>query len=216
VFYTQANIANLPKLSYLQIMFLNFFYTLKKHGIPVSLHEYLHLMEGLQKQVIDRTLDDFYALCKTVMVKQEAHLDRFDKIFGMYFKDLVDIPDDFFKTHIPEEWLRKHLMNQLTDEEKEAIEKMGGFDALMERFKELLEEQRERHQGGNKWIGTGGTSPFGANGYNPEGFRLGQESSRNRSAIKVWDKREFRNLDDRVELYSNAFVTSLERVYLRS
>lgn len=193
-------------------MFLNFFYSLKKHGIPVSLHEYLTLMEALKQGIIAMNIDDFYALCKTIMVKQENHLDRFDKLFGAYFKGLEDIPDDFFETQIPKSWLEKHLMNSLSEEEKAQIEKLGGFDALMERFKELLKEQNERHEGGNKWIGTGGTSPFGANGYNPEGFRIGQDQSRHRSAIKVWDKRAFRNLDDKVELNTRNIKMILKRL----
>ena len=193
-------------------MFLDFFYALKKHGLPVSLHEYLTLMEALKQQLIDYHLDDFYALSKTVLVKQEGHLDRFDQIFGHYFKGLEAIPDDFFSTKIPSEWLRRQLMKELSEDEIAAIEKMGGFDALMERFRELLKEQRERHGGGNKWIGTGGTSPFGAYGYNPEGFRIGQEGSGQRKAIKVWDKRSYRNLDDSVELNTRNIKMALKRL----
>lgn len=193
-------------------MFLNFFYTLRTHGLPVSLHEYLSLMEALKKEVIAKNLDEFYALCKTIMVKQEGHLDRFDKVFGMYFKGLEAIPDDFFDQKFPKEWLEKYMLNQLSDEEKEAIKKLGGLDALMDRLKELLKEQKEKHAGGNKWIGTGGTSPFGAYGYNPEGFRIGQEGSGHRKAIKVWDKREFRNLDDNVELNTRNIKLALKRL----
>ncbi len=193
-------------------MFLNFFYTLRIHGLSVSLHEYLTLMDALKKEVIDYSLDDFYALCKTIMVKQESHLDRFDKVFGHFFKGMEAIPDDFFTKKIPKDWLFKNFLNSLSDEEKEAIEKMGGLDALMERFQELLKEQRERHEGGSKWIGTGGTSPFGAYGYNPEGFRIGQQGTGNRSAIKVWDKRQFRNLDDNVELNTRNIKMALKRL----
>ncbi len=193
-------------------MFLDFFFALKKHGVPVSIHEYLHLMEALQQDIIDYNLDSFYALSKAILVKQEGHLDRFDLIFGHYFKGLEEIPDDFFTTKIPDDWLRQQFMSQLSDEEKAAIEQMGGFDALMERFKELLKEQRERHAGGSKWIGTGGTSPFGAYGYNPEGFRFGQEGGRHRKAIKVWDKREYRNLDDSVELNTRRIKLALKRL----
>lgn len=193
-------------------MFLNFFYSLRKHGLPVSLHEYLNLMDALKKGVVAYQIDDFYALCKTVMVKQENHLDRFDLIFGEYFRGMEAIPDDFFTQKIPEDWIKQHLLNQLSEEEKAQLEKMGGFDALMERFKELLKEQRERHQGGNKWIGTGGTSPFGSMGYNPEGFRIGAESAGNRTAIKVWDQRQFKDLDDKVELNTRNIKLALKRL----
>ncbi len=193
-------------------MFLNFFYTLKKAGLPVSIQEYLTLMEALKKEIVEYHIDDFYALSRSVLVKHEGHLDAFDKIFGYYFQGLEEIPDDFFTSKIPEDWLRKVLMDQLSEEEKAAIEKLGGFDALMERFRELLEEQREAHNGGNKWIGTGGTSPFGAYGYNPEGFRIGQKGSGNRSAIKVWDKREFQNLSDKIELNTRNIKLALKRL----
>ncbi len=193
-------------------MFLSFFYTLRSHGLPVSTHEYLGLMEALQKEVINKSVDDFYALCKTVFIKQEAHLDRFDKVFGLYFKGIEFIPDDFFESKIPKDWLKDALFNQLSEEEKEAIEKMGGLDALMERFQELMREQNERHAGGNKWIGTGGKSPFGANGFNPEGFRIGQNGGKNKSAIKVWDRRDFRNLDDKVELNTRSMKMILKRL----
>ena len=150
-------------------------------------------------------------LSKAIFVKQEAHLDRFDQLFGQFFKGLEEIPDDFFTTMIPKEWIQDYFLNQLSEEEKARIEKMGGLDALMDRFKELLEEQQENHAGGNKWIGTGGTSPFGHGGYNPEGFRIGGEG-RNRSAVKVWDRREFKNLDDRVELNTRNIKLILKRL----
>lgn len=194
-------------------MFLSFFYALRQHGLPVSLHEYLSLMEALSKGIIGYSVDEFYALSKAIFVKNEAHLDRFDLIFGQYFQGLEAIPDNFFETEIPADWLKKHLLNQLSEEERAKMEKMGGLDALMERFRELLEEQREAHAGGNKWIGTGGTSPFGAYGFNPEGFRIGGEG-KNRSAIKVWEKREFRNLDDRVELNTRNIKLILKRLRL--
>ncbi len=193
-------------------MFFNFFYDLKKHGLPVSLQEYLTLMEALKKDIISYNLDDFYSLTKIIFVKQEAHLDRFDRIFGQYFQGMEDLPDDFFEKKIPKSWLMKTFLNQLSEEERAAIEKMGGLDALMERFKELLDEQEERHSGGNKWIGTGGTSPFGAYGYNPEGFRVGQEGGRNKSAMKVWDKRLYKNLDDQVELNTRNIKLILKRL----
>lgn len=192
-------------------MFLSFFYALRQHGLPVSLHEYLSLLEALKKGVIGHSVEEFYALSKAIFVKQEAHLDRFDLIFGQYFQGLEEIPDGFFETQIPEEWLRKHLINQLSEEERAELEKLGGLDALLERFRELLKEQREGHAGGNKWIGTGGTSPFGAYGYNPEGFRIGGEGQ-HRSAIKVWEKREFQNLDDRVELNTRNIKLILKRL----
>ncbi len=193
-------------------MFLNFFYSLRQHGLPVSLHEYLSLMDALHKGVIGYRVEEFYALSKAILVKQEGHLDRFDQIFGQYFKGMEAIPDDYFLKKIPEDWLRQHLLSQLSEEDKAALEKLGGLDALIERFKELLEEQREQHAGGNKWIGTGGTSPFGAMGYNPEGFRMGPESAGNRSAIKVWDRREFKNLDDQVELNTRNIKLALKRL----
>ncbi len=192
-------------------MFLNFFFELRKHGIPVSLHEYLGLLEALKKGVIDYSLDEFYALSKALFVKHEAHLDRFDLIFGHLFEGLDAIPDDFFTASIPEEWLKNYLKTQLSEEELARIEKMGGLEALMERFEALLSEQREAHSGGNKWIGTGGTSPFGNGGYNPEGFRVGGEGG-NRKAIKVWNQRAFRNLDDRVELHTRNIKLILKRL----
>ena len=191
-------------------MFLNFFYLLKQHGLPVSLNEYLTLLEALDKEVVKYNVDDFYYLSRSILIKHESHLDKYDQLFGQYFKDLEEVSIEGFD--IPEEWLRKNLMKNLTDDEKALIEAMGGLDKLMERFKELMEEQKERHEGGNKWIGTGGTSPFGAYGYNPEGFRIGQEGSRNRSAIKVWDKRQFANLNDDVELDTRNLKLALKRL----
>ena len=154
-------------------MFLTFFHSLRENGISVSLHEYLTLLRALKIEVIGYSIDEFYALCKTIMVKNEEQLDRFDRIFGAYFKGIEMISDDVLETKIPKEWLEKMLSKHLSDEEKEEIKKLGGLDALMERFRELMEEQKERHGGGNKWIGTGGTSPFGSGGYHPEGFRMG-------------------------------------------
>ncbi|MFT4758289.1 MAG: hypothetical protein ACI9XO_000628 [Paraglaciecola sp.] len=192
-------------------MFLSFFYALRKHGIPVSLHEYLALMEALKQNIIQYNVEDFYGLSKAIFVKTEGHLDRFDKIFGEYFQGLDAIPDNFFETEIPGDWLKKFFRNELSDEEREKLEKLGGLDALMDRFKELLEEQNEEHNGGNKWIGTGGTSPFGHSGYNPEGFRIGGKS-RHRRAIKVWEKREFQNLDDSIELNTRNIKMVLKRL----
>jgi uncharacterized protein with von Willebrand factor type A (vWA) domain len=193
-------------------MFLSFFYKLRTNGIPVSLHEYLTLLQALQLEVAEYSIDAFYALCKSIMVKKEAQLDRFDQIFGAHFRGVEMISESLLKTTIPEEWLKDMLTNHLSEEEKAAIEKLGGLDALMDRFRELMEEQQEKHQGGNKWIGTGGTSPFGAGGYHPEGFRMGPKSAGNRTAIKVWDKREFKNLDGDVELNTRNMKLLLKRL----
>ncbi len=193
-------------------MFFQFFYGLRMHGIKVSLHEYLTLMEALKEEVINYSIDDFYSLCKAIMVKQESQLDRFDRVFGHFFNGIELIPDDFFTKNIPEDWLKRQLKKVLTEEEIAKLEKMGGLDALMKRFKELMDEQKERHSGGNKWIGTGGSSPFGAYGENPEGFRIGQDSNRNKSAMKVWDKREFRNLDGKIELNTRSIKLILKRL----
>ncbi len=192
-------------------MFLDFFLLLKNNGLPVSLKEYLSLLEALDKEVVQWSVEEFYFLARTVMVKHEKNLDRFDMLFGHYFKDMELIPvAPVFD--IPEEWIRKNKVNDLSEEEKALIESLGGMEALMERFKELLDEQKERHEGGNKWIGTGGTSPFGANGYNPEGYRIGQSGNRNNRAIKVWDKRAFRNFDDNVELNTRNLKMALRRL----
>lgn len=192
-------------------MFIDFFYLLRSDGMKVSLHEYLTLLEAVKKGLANYNLDDFYALSKTILIKHENQLDRYDQLFGQYFQGMEAIPSSFFES-IPDEWLRKNLINNLSEEEKAMIEAMGGIDKLMERFKELMDEQKERHEGGNKWIGTGGTSPFGANGYNPEGFRIGQEGSRHRKAIKVWDKRNFANLDDSLELDTRNMKMVLKRL----
>jgi uncharacterized protein with von Willebrand factor type A (vWA) domain len=195
-------------------VFLTFFHSLRENGIPVSLHEYLTLLRALKAEVIGYSIDEFYALCKTIMVKNEAQLDRFDQVFGAYFKGIEMISDDLLETRIPRGWLEKILSRHLSEEEKEAIKKLGGLDALMDRFRELMEEQKERHGGGNKWIGTGGSSPFGAGGYHPEGFRMGPESAGNRTAIKVWHKREFKNLDGDVELNTRNMKLLLKRLRL--
>ncbi|MCB9234145.1 MAG: VWA domain-containing protein [Bacteroidia bacterium] len=191
-------------------MFLDFFLLLKNDGIPVSLKEYLDLLEGLEKGVVEYNVEDFYFLCKASMVKHEQHLDRFDVLFGKYFEGLETInTEEFMK--IPEEWLRREKMKMLTEEEKALIKKMGGLDKLMERLKQLMKEQKERHEGGNRWIGTGGTSPFGNSGYNPEGIRIGGEGG-NRSAMKVWEKRQYKNLDDAVELDTRNMKMALRRL----
>lgn len=192
-------------------MFLDFFLLLKKDGIPVTIREYLTFLEALDEGIAEYSVDDFYYLSRTSLVKHEHHLDRFDLLFKYFFEGVEKINvEDLMK--IPEDWLQKSFVNALTDEEKKLIKSMGGLDKLLERLKELMEEQKKRHQGGNKWIGTGGTSPFGAYGYNPEGIRIGQEESRHRRAVKVWDKREFRDLDDGVELQTRNMKMALRRL----
>lgn len=192
-------------------MFLDFFLLLKNDGLPVTIQEYLTLLEALDKDVVAYSVDDFYYLSRSVLIKHEQYLDRFDRLFGRYFKGIETIDNEEF-LKIPEEWLRRNTKKVLTDEEKGMIKAMGGLDKLMERLRELMKEQKKRHEGGNKWIGTGGTSPFGAYGYNPEGIRIGQDESRNRRAVKVWDKREFRNLDDSVELDTRNIKMALKRL----
>ncbi len=193
-------------------MFLNFFNELRAAKIPVTLKEYLILLEAMDKQVIDMEVEDFYYLSRTALVKDERNLDKFDKIFGSTFKGLDGMADALEATEFPEEWLRKMTEKFLTPEEMAEIEALGGFEKLMETLKQRMEEQKKRHEGGNKWIGTGGTSPFGANGYNPEGVRIGQDKSRHRRATKVWDKREFKNLDDSVEIGTRNIKVALRRL----
>ena len=193
-------------------MFQRFFADLRQARVPVSLKEYLLLLEALDKSAINRTVDEFYYLSRSALVKDEKHLDRFDQVFGHTFKGLETIGLDDLTTEIPEEWLRKLSEKHLTEEEKAEIEALGGWDKLMETLKERLAEQEKRHEGGNKWIGTGGTSPFGANGYNPEGIRIGQSESRHKRAVKVWDKREFKNLDDDVQVGTRNIKIALRRL----
>jgi uncharacterized protein with von Willebrand factor type A (vWA) domain len=192
-------------------MFMRFFTELRQAKVPVTLKEYLALMEGLDRGVIDRTVEDFYYLSRTALVKDEKNLDKFDQVFGHVFKGLETAEGDQ-AADIPAEWLRIMSEKFLTEEEKAQIESLGGFDKLMETLAERLREQKERHEGGNKWIGTGGASPFGANGYNPEGIRIGQDKGRHGRAVKVWDKREYRNLDDSVELGTRNIKVALRRL----
>lgn len=192
-------------------MFLDFFLLLKNDGIPVTIREYLTFLEALDEGIAEYSVDDFYFLSRTTLIKHEHHLDRFDLLFGYYFEGVEKIDTEEFMK-IPEEWLRNSFVNALTEEDKKMIKAMGGLDKLLERLKELMDEQKKKHQGGNKWIGTGGTSPFGAYGYNPEGIRIGQEESRHRRAVKVWDKREFRDLDDGVELQTRNMKMALRRL----
>ncbi len=191
-------------------MLIEFFLKLKAGGVPASIREFLTLLEALDKRVISESVDDFYHLSRTCLVKDEKYFDRFDRVFGAYFNGVLDTEGG--ATQIPEEWLRKLAEKTLTEEEKKLIAALGGWDKLMETLKKRLEEQKGRHQGGSKWIGTAGTSPFGAYGYNPEGVRIGQHESRHRRAVKVWDQREFKNLDDTVEIGTRNIKVALKRL----
>jgi len=204
-------------------MLIDFFYTLRAAKLPVSVKEFLTLLEAIKAGVVgphaeqDPTggasagykIDDFYFLSRTTLVKDEKHYDKFDRAFGAYFKGIETIAD--FTQDIPLEWLRKNLELNLSPEEKARIEKMG-WDELMETLRKRFEEQKERHEGGNRMIGTGGTSPFGANGFNPQGIRIGQEKSRNRSAVKVWDQRAYKDYDDTQELGTRNIKVALRRL----
>ena len=195
-------------------MFLNFFIELRNVKVPVSLREYLSLLDCLDKNVISFKVENFYYLSRASLIKNEKHIDRFDLVFSKVFKGIEDISleDLLNKVDIPKEWVKKLSEKLLTPEEMKEIKSLGGFDKLMETLKKRLSEQEKRHQGGNKWIGTAGTSPFGAYGYNPEGIRIGQDKSRQKKAIKVWDKREFKDLDDKSELGSRAMKIALKRL----
>jgi uncharacterized protein with von Willebrand factor type A (vWA) domain len=192
-------------------MFPSFVEQLRAAGLPVSITEYLTLLGAMKAGVADYSIEDFYFLSRATLVKDERHLDRFDRVFGHVFKGLEQAEGDL-KREIPEEWLRKLAEKVMSPEEMAKIEALGGFEKLMETLKQRLEEQKGRHQGGNKWIGTGGTSPFGAHGYNTEGVRIGQAESRHRRAVKVWDKREFRDLDGDVELGTRNMKLALRRL----
>ena len=195
-------------------MLVDFFLHLKAAKLPVSTREFLTLLDALKHDVVTASIDDFYFLARTCLIKDEALYDRFNLAFGAYFKGVEGVFD--LRAQIPEEWIRKLIEGNLSDEDKAlvkaSVDKLGGWDKLMETLKARLEEQRGRHQGGSKWIGTAGTSPFGGYGYNPEGIRIGQEGGRNRSAIKVWDERTFRNLDDSVELNTRNIKIALRRL----
>jgi uncharacterized protein with von Willebrand factor type A (vWA) domain len=192
-------------------MFVAFFHDLKAAGVPVTLREYLTLMEAMDKDLAGRRVEDFYYLSRAALVKDERNLDKFDRVFGHVFKGL-DLLADAATVEIPAEWLKKLAEKYLTEEEKKMIEAMGGLDKLLETLRQRLEEQKGRHQGGSKWIGTAGTSPFGAYGYNPEGVRIGQDESRHRRAVKVWDRRDFKDLDDQVELGTRNIKIALRRL----
>jgi len=191
-------------------MLLNFFDALRKGGVPVSIKELLTLFEALQQHVAFGSIEDFYLLARTCLVKDERHYDKYDRVFSLYFKELETL-EDFLAILIPEEWLRKEFEKTLTEEEKAKIESLGGLEKLIEAFKERMKEQKGRHEGGNKWIGTNGTSPFGNGGYNPEGVRVGGEGGQ-KKALKVWEKREFANLDDSVELGTRNIKIALRRL----
>ncbi len=195
-------------------MFLPFYESLRQHAVPVSLREYLGFLEALQAGLAQFDAEGFYYLARTTMVKDERHIDRFDRAFAHSFKGLeaIDAGAVVEALELPAEWLEKMLEKNLTEEERAKIEALGGFEKLMETLRKRLAEQKGRHQGGSKWIGTGGTSPFGAYGYNPEGVRIGQEKGRHGRAVKVWDKREFRDLDDTVELGTRNIKVALKRL----
>ncbi|MGI9353403.1 MAG: vWA domain-containing protein [Rhizobiaceae bacterium] len=196
-------------------MFLPFFLKLKEAKIPVTLREYLTLLEAMEQDLVTYDVEAFYYLSRSALVKDERHLDRFDLVFSEIFKGVERVGgavDGIAEQALPEEWLKKLAEKNLSEEDKKLIEALGGWEKLMETLKKRLEEQHKRHQGGSKMIGTAGTSPFGAYGYNPEGVRIGQQESRHRRAVKVWDKREFRNLDDSVELGTRNIKVALKRL----
>lgn len=195
-------------------MFIPFFLALKEAKIPVSLREFLTLLEAMEKGLVTFDVEGFYFLARSILVKDERNLDKFDRVFSHVFKGIESVggAEGVEEVDLPEDWLRKLTENNLSDDEKAAIEAAGGWEKLMETLKKRLEEQHKRHQGGSKMIGTAGTSPYGAYGYNPEGVRIGQKESRHRRAVKVWDKREFRNLDDSVELGTRNIKVALKRL----
>ncbi len=191
-------------------MFTSFFLELRAAKVPASLREYLTLLEAMREGIAQFDVDEFYFLARAALVKDERHLDRFDRVFGQCFKGLERPTDP--QTELPEEWLQALTRRYLSDEEKQQIEALGGWDKLMETLRQRLAEQKGRHQGGSKWIGTAGTSPFGNSGYNPEGVRIGPKSAGNRTAVKIWDRREFRNLDDTLELGTRNIKLALRRL----
>ncbi|MCZ2103105.1 MAG: VWA domain-containing protein [Burkholderiales bacterium] len=191
-------------------MLIDFFLHLRHAKLPVSIKEYLLLLEAMREHVIGPSIDEFYHLSRATLVKDERNFDKFDKAFGAYFKGVQAVPG--IDVDLPLEWLKRQFQREFTAEEKAAIEAMGGLDKLMERLRQLLDEQKDRHQGGSKWIGTGGTSPFGNGGYNPEGIRIGGPSAGNRTAVKVWEQRAFRDYDDQVELGTRNIKVALRRL----
>ncbi|WP_077531242.1 vWA domain-containing protein [Vreelandella utahensis] len=192
-------------------MLIDFFLEVRRAGVPASLREFLDLTEALQKRLAFADLEDFYFLSRLCLVKDERHYDKFDRAFDAYFKGIENL-DELLEALIPDDWLRSEFEKHLSEEEKAQIESLGGLEELIETFKQRMDEQTDRHEGGNKWIGTGGTSPFGANGYNPEGYRIGQEKGRHGRAVKVWEKREYRDLDDSVTISSRNIKVALKRL----
>ena len=192
-------------------MFVAFFHELKAAGVPVTLREYLTLMEAMEEDLAGRRVEDFYYLARTALVKDERNLDKFDRVFGHVFKGL-ESTSEALSAEIPAEWLKKLAEKYLTEAERKEIEAIGGLDKLLELLRQRMREQKGRHQGGKKWIGTAGTSPFGAYGYNPEGVRIGQDGNRNFRAVKVWDRRDFKDLDDQVELGTRNIKIALRRL----
>jgi uncharacterized protein with von Willebrand factor type A (vWA) domain len=192
-------------------MLVNFFFELREGGVPVTLTEFLTLLEALQARVAEVSAKDFYYLARLCLVKDERHFDRFDRVFAQVFEGAERLFAQLLPS-IPPEWLEAMTQRKLTDEEKARIQAMGGWEKLMETLRERLKEQKERHEGGNKWIGTGGTSPFGSQGYNPEGIRIGQKGARNGSAVKIWEKREYRNFDDSIELGTRNIKLALRKL----
>jgi len=192
-------------------MLIDFFMEVRRARVPASLREYLDLIEALQHRLAFADMEDFYYLSRLCLVKDERHYDKFDRAFDAYFKGIENL-DALLQDMIPDDWLRSEFEKQLSEEEKAKIDSLGGLEELIETFKKRMEEQQERHQGGNKWIGTGGTSPFGADGYNPEGFRIGQKKGRHGRAVKVWEKREYRDLDDSITLGLRNIKMALRRL----
>ena len=191
-------------------MLVNFFQGLKDGGVPVTPRELLDLLAAMNKQLVFGSIDDFYNLSRAVMVKDEKYYDRFDRAFGLHFRDLEGV-DDVIEALIPDDWLRSKFVKQLSEEDKAKIESLGGLEKLIDEFKKRLEEQEKRHEGGNKWVGTGGTSPFGNDGFHPEGIRVGGQG-KNKKAVKVWDRRDFKNLDDSVEIGTRNIKVALRRL----
>lgn len=193
-------------------MLIDFFLTVRKAKVPCSVSEYLDLVDAVQKHLVFANVDEFYSLAKLCLVKDERHYDKFDKAFGHYFEGIDNLDFAMDDPNIPDDWMRKEMERIMTQEEMDAIKDMGGLDELIKAFQERLEEQKKRHQGGNKMIGTGGTSPFGANGFNPEGFRIEQGKSRHKKAVKVWEKRNYKDLDDSIQLGIRNIKVALRRL----
>ena len=193
-------------------MLINFFFDVKKAKIPATIREFLMLIEAMDRRLVMYNIDDFYYLSRAALVKDEKYFDRYDRVFGTFFKGVEDITATLFGDEIPEEWLLLQAEKYFSEEDKAAIEAMGGWEKLMEELRKRLEEQKERHQGGNRWIGTAGTSPYGTGGYNPEGVAIGQRRRRQGRALKVWDKREYKNYDDHVQIGIRNIQLALRRL----